>query len=663
MYNKFFGFTEKPFKLVPDPVFLFLSKSHEEALAHLTYAVSQGDGFVAITGEVGTGKTTLCRAFLESLDDSFEAAYIFNPKLDAVQLLKSINDEFAIPSNADNVKDLIDTLNAFLLKKKAAGRNIILIIDEAHNLDDDVLEQIRLLSNLETTRQKLIQIILIGQPELDDMLDLPKLRQLEQRIALRYHLSPLNLQETQQYITHRLAIASQKAVSQFSAGAISQIYKYSAGIPRLINILCDRALLIAFCAEKRSISRATVRKAIHELSAKNQYRPAGRRKWKTALSTVGVICGMALIGLLVYANIHDSIGSVFKRSTAPTAAPPKAEIPSGMETKQTAEPVVKQVKPDAKQAETALIAEKETAAVAETAEPGPVEHAETPAPVLKRGMAANAGTAEPEPVEHSEAPTPLSAAQEVSEKIDEPTVWDTPSGQSHPKVKVASLVVNVENFNNYLINIEPQQSKRAALASALTLWGNPGHVRFSDPAQPDDYAYFQLGAREKGFGVQRVGGDLALIERLNLPAIFALQPETDSPPVHMTASRFQGEEITLMNGESIIRVTKSQLLARWNGMAYVLWKDHLVIRDIIPLSYNGDSVITLKLLLHNIGYKQISIDRVFDADTREAVQAIQDKYGILPDGIVGPMTKIVLYNELDTFKTPRLTDPSKENIG
>jgi len=165
MYNTFFGFKEKPFQLVPNPAYLFLSKSHEEALAHLSYAVSQGDGFVEITGEVGTGKTTLCRVFLENLDRNIEAAYIFNPLPDAVQLLKTINEEFGIPAASDNRKELIDILNTFLMKKKAEGRRIILLVDESQNLSKEVLEQLRMLSNLETTTSKLLQIILVGQPD------------------------------------------------------------------------------------------------------------------------------------------------------------------------------------------------------------------------------------------------------------------------------------------------------------------------------------------------------------------------------------------------------------------------------------------------------------------------------------------------------------------
>ncbi|MEJ2656705.1 MAG: AAA family ATPase, partial [Desulfobacterales bacterium] len=268
MYKNFFGFNENPFKLVPNPVYLFLSKSHEEALAHLTYAVIQGEGFTEITGEVGTGKTTLCRAFLENLDHHTKAAYIFNPKLDSLQLLKAINDEFGIPSNADNIKDLIDTLNVFLIEQKTKGENTILLIDEAQNLTNEVLEQLRLLSNLETTRHKLLHIILVGQPELKEKLNSYELRQLGQRISLSCQLVPLNFKEVRQYIQHRIHIASEKTSIRFDPAAYRFIYKYSRGIPRLINIVCDRALLTAFGLDQQKITGDIVRTAIRELTGR-----------------------------------------------------------------------------------------------------------------------------------------------------------------------------------------------------------------------------------------------------------------------------------------------------------------------------------------------------------------------------------------------------------
>ncbi|KPJ78479.1 MAG: hypothetical protein AMJ54_03085, partial [Deltaproteobacteria bacterium SG8_13] len=261
MYKNFFAFRERPFKLVPDPEYYYLSKSHEEAMAHLTYALSQGDGFVEITGEVGTGKTMMCRVFLENLDEQTEAAYIFNPRLSPRQLLKTINAEFGISADADDSKDLIDTLNEYLIRKRVEGKKVILLIDEAQNLPRNVMEQLRLLSNLETSKSKLLQIILVGQPELGETLDTYELRQLSQRITLSCHLSPLTFTEVREYIEHRIHVAAKGSPVHFSPGAYRRISRYSGGIPRLINIACDRALLTAFGRNQKKITGRIARKA------------------------------------------------------------------------------------------------------------------------------------------------------------------------------------------------------------------------------------------------------------------------------------------------------------------------------------------------------------------------------------------------------------------
>ena len=298
MYNAYFGFKEKPFKLVPNPAFLYMGKCHEDALAHLTYATGEGDGFVEISGEVGTGKTTLCRVFLENLDAATESAYIFNPRLESLQLLRTINTEFGIRSRRPEatLKDLIDDLNAFLIKKRADGKRILLFIDEAQNLSTANLELIRMLSNLETTRSKLLQIILVGQPELSEKLERHDLRQLRQRINLTCYLVPLDRGETKAYIDHRIAIAGQKQLNLFTAAAHRAIYAFSEGVPRRINIVCDRALLAAYSKNQRRVTRATVRAVVKELQANLPTRPdrvrAGVPAWATLL-------GFLLLLLLV----------------------------------------------------------------------------------------------------------------------------------------------------------------------------------------------------------------------------------------------------------------------------------------------------------------------------------------------------------------------------
>ncbi len=298
MYDNFFGFKERPFQLVPNPDYLFLSRSHEEAIAHLNYAIAHGDGFVEITGEVGTGKTTLCRVFLEDLDENTEVAYIFNPRLTSLELLRAINDEFAINATADNAKDLIDTLNTFLMEKKSQHKNAILLIDEAQNLSKDVLEQIRLLSNLETNTSKLLQIILVGQPELRQMLDSYELRQLGQRMTLSWYLTPLSRQETREYIRHRVNIAAKKTEDKFTWAAYYRIYSYSRGIPRLINIASDRALLTAFGFNRHKVTGSIAATAIRELRSRGN---------KTRIFTKGhliiatlLLCVLTLLTILLF---------------------------------------------------------------------------------------------------------------------------------------------------------------------------------------------------------------------------------------------------------------------------------------------------------------------------------------------------------------------------
>jgi len=265
MYAPFFGLDQSPFSIAPDPRYLFMSERHREALAHLLYGLDAGGGFVLLTGGIGTGKTTVCRCFLEQVPQHCNIAYILNPKLDVPELLRSICEEFGIPVRAGGVKDWIDRLNQFLLHQHAAGRNNALIIDEAQNLAPDVLEQLRLLTNLETSERKLLQIILIGQPELRTLIARPQMEQLAQRVIARYHLGSLKSEEIRHYVAHRLTVAGWRGPLPFSRGALNRIYPLSGGIPRRINLLCDRALLGAYAAGLREVTENTIRKAAREV--------------------------------------------------------------------------------------------------------------------------------------------------------------------------------------------------------------------------------------------------------------------------------------------------------------------------------------------------------------------------------------------------------------
>ncbi len=304
MYAPFFGLQHPPFSIAPDPRYLFMSERHREALAHLLYGLDAGGGFVLLTGEVGAGKTTVCRCFLEQIPEHCNVAYIFNPKLTVGELLRSICDEFGVPHKAavpghETVKDCIDPLNASLLAAHAAGRNNVLIIDEAQNLEADVLEQLRLLTNLETSERKLLQIILIGQPELRGMVARPSLEQLAQRVIARFHLDALSPQETQQYIAHRLAVAGLLGPVPFSWRALKRVHALSRGIPRRINLLCDRALLGAYAAGVREVGVTIVNRAAREVFDAPASAAAARHargplpRW--AVAGMGLVAGAALV--------------------------------------------------------------------------------------------------------------------------------------------------------------------------------------------------------------------------------------------------------------------------------------------------------------------------------------------------------------------------------
>ena len=266
MYCDFFGFSEKPFTITPNPHFVFLSSIHREAFARLLYGVDSHAGFIALTGEVGTGKTTMLRTLLTQLDpEKYKSALIFNPCMSAEQLLAGICREFGIKADEQPRFGYLDALNSFLIEQNSAGRTVVLVIDEAQNLEPDVLEQVRMISNLETERDKLIQIILAGQPELNDILRRHDLRQLNQRITVRCRLTPMKLDDATHYINHRLKISGSRIPDIFSRAAVRRIYRFSRGIPRLINVACEQALVLAWTREIRSVSSSMAAEVIEEL--------------------------------------------------------------------------------------------------------------------------------------------------------------------------------------------------------------------------------------------------------------------------------------------------------------------------------------------------------------------------------------------------------------
>jgi general secretion pathway protein A len=293
MYTSFFGLGEKPFAITPDPRYLFMSERHAEALAHLLYGINEAGGFIQLTGEVGTGKTTVVRSLLERMPGHADVAVILNPQLTPVEFVLTICEELGIfmrDEDTSSIKDLVDLLNKRLLEAHAKGRRVVVIVDEAQNLTPETLEQVRLLTNLETASQKLLQIILIGQPELREVLARVELRQLAQRITGRYHLDPLSRVETAAYVSHRLKVAGSATGDVFSATALREVHRLSNGIPRIINVICDRALLGAFTQEQHRIGPSLVREAAGEVYGRS-FSP----QWTKLL--VGASVAVAVVGL------------------------------------------------------------------------------------------------------------------------------------------------------------------------------------------------------------------------------------------------------------------------------------------------------------------------------------------------------------------------------
>ena len=570
MYNKFFGFREGPFQLVPNPAYLFLSRSHEETMANLNYAIYQGEGFVEITGEVGTGKTTLCRAFLEKIENETEAAYIFNPKLDSIQLLKAINDEFGIGSNKNTIKDLIDTLNIFLMKKKASGKNVVLIIDEAQNLSYEVLEQLRLLSNLETNQSKLLQIIMVGQPELKDMLDSHELRQLGQRINVSSHLLPLTAKETIEYVQHRIHIASRKPGTKFTRLAFYFIYKFSRGIPRLINIVCDRSLLTAYSLDQHQITAGIVQSSIKELTGRGFVKHYSFWDGKNSLLAILLLC-IALVVVTFYRPGADNISK--------SAATQENRI------------------------------------------------------------------------------TGKSGGNIVRKKILRPPT----SEKKQPAIPEKSSLnqkqdsKKITNLGAYLEAMQSRSSRNMAMKAALLLWNRSSEIKPQIDSVKDDLAFFKLAAKEKSLLIHRIKGNLAGVKKLNLPAILELSLPGVSSPKYLTIEKMNERQIKLKVKNGLIVVKPDEIKKYWLGRAYILWENIFSYKGTIPLTSPQESIIALKMHLLDMGYDKIKINPIYDDQTRAAVRKIQKKYGLKADGLVGPLTKIVLYNEKKSLKIPHIT--------
>ncbi len=365
MYESYFGFRERPFNITPDPRFLYLSTKHREALAHLIYGVKEKKGFVVLSGEVGTGKTTLIRALLERLDTNFQVAYVLNPDLGVTEFFKFISHDFGLQVNGDSKVDYLIRLQDFILKSHRGGKTTVLIVDEAQYLEAPLFREIRMLTNLETPQQKLLQVLLVGQPELNDYLERPDFRQIKQRISIRYHLLPLDQHETQEYIQTRMRIAGAKSQDCFTEGALQKIYEHSGGVPRLINNICDNSLLTAFATDRPIIDEQIVGECVADLRlGRGRRKPRAERRmqrdvsfWHSAFFAVLVTVLIALLagGIVLFlsgkgnvprrlSKLSETIQSFSQRSqetAVKDGSPVEEEITEGNQAISEPQPALK----------------------------------------------------------------------------------------------------------------------------------------------------------------------------------------------------------------------------------------------------------------------------------------------------------------------------------
>ena len=640
MYNTFFGFREKPFKLVPNPAFLFLSRSHEIALAHLSYALEHGEGFAVITGEVGTGKTTLCRKFLEDMDDTVASAYIFNPRMESTQLLSAICHEFGMNTQETGIKPLLDLLNEFLIKKNTEHSKVVLLIDEAQGLSIENLELVRMLSNLETTRSKLLQIVLLGQPELEEKLESVELRQLAQRISLSYRLAPLTAKDTHAYIQHRVWIAAQRQLDLFSANAYRQVYRFSRGIPRLINIACDRALLIAYSQNRSKVNNQVMQKAIMEILNNWKTKRASRR-W---LWFAGA--GICLLALVFGAAFF--IGRINPSSTRPHAA---------AETQDAGNPApIAKMERTFKIPDSGAAGQKTPKVSPEIQQPSDdadsIETVEIPA------------KQSPPVDQSSDAPPPPAAAVSPQEKrsaVEAPQPKKPPAANPQQPSRIEKGVpprIGSSDIDSIIGRLGHDTSRKLAVSSLLSIWQQPRPNTELIPPEAEDAIFFDIAARQYGlrcFASQ--DNNWELVRRLNLPAIIALKKDKSNQPVYLTLMGWQDKKLYLDDGNNAggFETDFDTIRDHLQGSAYIYWNNAIGFDMIISYGADRRAVLILKNLLRNIGYDQVPKTPDFDLATQAAILDFQARHQLTVDGLVGTLTKIKLLQEARTITVPELS--------
>ncbi len=616
MYETFFGLSDLPFRLTPDPRYLFMSAKHREAFAHLVYGIREGSGFVAITGEVGAGKTTLIRALLAEHAQDVTVASIVNPVLTSTELLQTINAELGIPSRSTSRKELIEELAAFLKTNNAAGKRTVIIVDEAQNLDPVVLEQLRLLTNLETETEKLLQVVLVGQPELHGILQRHDLRQLNQRVTERWHLDKLDRDEAMEYVRHRLRIAGAHT-DLVEPRALEQIYRFTDGVPRLLNILSHRAMLVAFTRSRGRVGVDEVRSAARELGYTPQVAPPRRPAWGRIVAGIAAAGAAAAVAFLLLSPVSGDSPQVStavarnERAPKPHAAPP----PSPPVERTPAEP-----------AAVSSGAPAGTVAVAPAAVPAP------------------ARTAEPVP---AAAPSAAPAIAAVEPTASAPA----PAAAPAPDQDAATL--------KSLANGSVFDAAVADYSRLLQLWG-------AQPVATSDLASGSLNlqsiAESRGLRYFAVEVNEALLSLLDLPAMVEMKIG-DAGEVRYVLLRKLDHTANAVRLGSGLAMGVPGFVQAWNGKAHIVFKDPEALHYDLAPGGGGPAVRKLQTMLAAAGLLDAAPTGTYDDLTENAVRRFQEAHHVTVDGVAGPITQVLLYNSLGRFERPTLAAPSNLEAG
>jgi len=595
MYQEFFSLKHLPFSISPDPDFLFLSDRHKEALAHLKYGLQSNGGFVLLTGEVGTGKTTICRLLLQQLPEGLDVAFILNPALNEIELLATICDEFNIeyPKENPSLKILFDSLTAWMSDNQHHGRGAVVIIDEAQHLSFAVLEQLRLLTNIESNNKKALQVILIGQTELKEKLAQRELRQLAQRITARYHLLTLTEKETQYYIQHRLNIAG-ASYPIFDTKVQQRIFKYSHGVPRIINLICDRCLLCAYSENTTKVSTKILSKVMKEVDVDHRpsYEPSQLKHWSrfALLALLILFIGMQLSKISIppfLSTLVDKTSNTFSHLvSSPTENP---VITDGQSTAE--KEVTTNIESFSKEANIAT--EK-------------IEQAMIQAPLAVLPIPEGLVT---ESIPFKE----INSAAEASIWFDDYPLLDLTQGE------FAYALRNLYAIWGYQVDLLEVSCEQGVVASLLC---------FSEPS------------------------NIEKLDQLNYPAIIKLNNDDQYlyAVVYKVSDTYQ-----LLIGDQSINVSLQWLTRYWHGGLTLLWKKPFISEQKLKLGNQGKGVLWLAQQLNLIYSLPATSKDIFDTALQEEVKQFQRDHGLVDDGIVGPRTMMLIMQQTHP-EFPRLTE-------